>query len=479
MAHHAPRTIESNKDRKAKERVSALHQARCQELQRLECFQHVPVEEIQRLADLVTFRAFTVGTTILSEREFGEFVSFILRGQIRVTLHDRDGREVQLEVLGRGDCIGEGPLFGDHFRRVTATVEQPSQLLQIPLASMRELLKNAPQLNEVLHRLFRYRLSQTTLGRIPLFNKLTQADRLAMLRLLQTVQYERGAVVVEEGTLGDALYLIEGGQAIVERQNQPIAYLDEGNFFGEMSLLEQKPHGATVRALTPLSVLLLPAKDLAELLKRNPALDNSLKATISERRAATSHMMSDQERSQELTAAMENGLLRGSMIFVRDPSLCPPGCQICEQACANRFGQTRLHLKGTPIGQLDAVAVCHQCRFGAECIEACPENALVWDERGVLIVNDQCTGCGKCVEACPYDAVELFETKQKRNNPLLQLLDNMQQRSSFELIKLEPLNAEPRANKCDLCHNHNDMACLSACPTGSLRLIPIEELFPL
>ncbi len=55
----------------------------------------------------------------------------------------------------------------------------------------------------------------------------------------------------------------------------------------------------------------------------------------------------------------------------------------------------------------------------------------------------------------------------------------MQQRNSFELIKLEPLNTEPRANKCDLCHSHNDMACLSACPTGSLRLIPVEELFPL
>jgi|HigsolmetaAR202D_1030399.scaffolds.fasta_scaffold00088_45 cAMP-binding proteins - catabolite gene activator and regulatory subunit of cAMP-dependent protein kinases len=479
MAHHAPQTIESNKERKAKERANALHQARCQELQRLDCFRHVPIEEIQRLADQVTFRAFALGSTLLNEQQFGEFVYIILKGQVRVTLHDRDGREVQLEVLGRGDCIGESPLFGDQFRRITATIEQPSQLLQIPLSNLRELLKHSPQLNEVLHRLFRYRLSLTTLGRIPLFNKLTQVDRIWMLSLLQSVHYERGAVVVEEGTQGNALYLIEGGQAIVERQNRPIAYLDEGNFFGEMSLLEQKPHSATVRALTPLSILLLPAEGLEELLKRNPTIDKSLKATINERRATTSHMMSDQERSQELTAAMENGLLRGSTLFVRDPSLCPPDCRICEQACANRFGQTRLHLNGTPIGQLDAVTVCHQCRFGAECIEACPENALVWDERGVLIVNDQCTGCGECVEACPYDAVDLFQPKQARRNPLLQLLDAMQQRNSFELIKLEPLNTEPRANKCDLCHGHNDMACLSACPTGSLRLIPVEELFPL
>jgi CRP-like cAMP-binding protein/Fe-S-cluster-containing hydrogenase component 2 len=479
MAHHAPQTTESHKDRKAKERARSLHEARCQELQGLACLQHVPLEEIQRLADLVTFRAFTVGTTILSEREFGEFISFILQGQIRVTLHDRDGREVQLEVLGHGDCIGEAPLFGDHFRRITATVEKPSLLLQIPLASMRELLQHAPQLNEVLHRLFRYRLSQTTLGRIPLFNKLTQADRSSLLELLQTVHYERGAVVVEEGTPGNALYLIEGGQAIVERQQQPIAYLDEGNFFGEMSLLEKKPHSATVRALTPLSILLLPAEDLNTLLKENPLLDKSLKATINERRIATSDILSDQERSQELTAAMHNGLLRGSTILVRDPSLCPPDCRICEQACANRFGQTRLHLNGTPIGQLDAVTVCHQCRVGAECVEACPENALVWDERGVLVLNDQCTGCGKCVEACPYQAVELYLPKPKLQNPLLQLLNSMQQRSSVELIKLEPVNAEPRASKCDLCHKHNDMACLTACPTGSLRLVPVEELFPL
>ena len=90
----------------------------------------------------------------------------------------------------------------------------------------------------------------------------------------------------------------------------------------------------------------------------------------------------DQSRPRQLSQAVQHGLLRGTHLLVRTPALCPPGCRICETACADRFGQPRLHINGTALGKLDVLDTCHQCRVGAECVEACPEDAFQWSDTG-------------------------------------------------------------------------------------------------
>jgi Fe-S-cluster-containing hydrogenase component 2 len=55
---------------------------------------------------------------------------------------------------------------------------------------------------------------------------------------------------------------------------------------------------------------------------------------------------------------------------------------------------------------IDVPVVCHQCQKPL-CAEACPEKAIVRNERsGAVIVDEErCLGCGDCVEACPFGAI--------------------------------------------------------------------------
>jgi CRP-like cAMP-binding protein/Fe-S-cluster-containing hydrogenase component 2 len=453
------------------------HSRQVDALAQLDCLRNVPRAELDRLIDLCVLRAFTPGTIIVNERTPCDFVYLILRGSARLTLHDRAGHEVLIGVLNRGDCIGEGPLFGDLFRGASVQAESICYLLQIEREALRAMLGTIPELAAALRAIYRRRMVESTLGRVPLFGNLSPLEPAQIAALLRTHHYARGITIIHEGRPGQALYLIEEGQVVVEQGGQAIAHLDEGDFFGEMSLLAQGSHSADVRALSPVEVLVLPADEFGRLLKRQPSLKTQLHEVVSQRRAANSAIRRDQERASQLTAAVERGLLRGTHVLVRDPQLCQEGCTICEDACATRHGQTRIHLNGVLLNGLDITDSCRQCRAGAECVAACPSDAIHWNGNGALLITDACTGCGACVPACPYDAMQLATHDTPNESPLWSLWQRIK-RPYRMTIPLEASQPQMRADKCDLCHGHDDMACVSACPNGALQLRLVEELFP-
>jgi CRP-like cAMP-binding protein/ferredoxin len=447
-------------------------------LAQLDCLHNVPIEHLLRLIDMCVLRAFIPSTIILNERAPCEFLYLILRGTISLTLHDRDDHEVLIGILNRGDCFSEGPLFGDLFRGATVQAETICYLLQLPLDDVRALLPEAPELAAALRKIYRQRLVESTLGRVPFFSQLSPVERARIAALLLPQHYLRGSTIIHEGAPGDALYLIEAGQVVVEQAGQTIAHLDEGDFFGEMSLLAQEPHNADIRTLTPVEVLALPAADFARLLKQQPALAAQLRKVVERRSAANVAMRHDRTRVDQLSAAVDRGLLRGTHALVRDPQLCDDNCRICADACASRHGHTRIHMNGVMLNGLDVTDSCRQCRVGAECVESCRYDAIQWNTHGALVITDNCTGCGDCVPACPYGAVKLVPNESTNTSPLWSLWRQVK-RLKHPLIPLTTTEPPQRADKCDLCHGYEDLACVSACPTGALRLVPVEELFPL
>lgn len=458
------------------QRIAHMHA-----LSTLDCLHSVSTDELEQLVDLCMFRAFLPGQMIISERKPSEFLCLLVQGQVRLSLHDKDNREVLIGILNRGDCFSEGTLFGEFFRRAGAQAEVSCYIVQLPLSGIRPLLPNLPGFSAALRKVYLSRLADCTLARVPLFSQLSPLDRLALTGLLKPVHYPRGSVVIQQGDDAQSLSLIESGQVVVEQDQHIIAYLDEGDFVGEMALLSDRPHSATVRALTPLDMLVLPADEFHQLLNQCPELKQLLQQIAEQRRQADTTLRSDKDRTRRIAHIVGQGLLRGTHLFVHHPELCPPGCHICTIACANRHGQPRLRLNGVMLGNLDVVDTCRQCRVGAECMEACPEDALKWSEIGALIITDKCTGCGKCIPACPYDAVTSVPRHQQRTTVwqrFWMLVKHFSERAN-PMNDSDSIFSTHRADKCDLCHGYADMVCISQCPTGALRRVPVEELFPI
>ncbi|WP_129671057.1 cyclic nucleotide-binding domain-containing protein [Candidatus Chloroploca sp. Khr17] len=464
-------------DRESMRRKEALAVLAC-----LDCFQDVPPGELNRLLAMSTFRAFPAGATLLGQQKQDRFLFIILQGSLFLRLRDKDSRDVLMGALSRGDCFGEGPLFGDFFRRMSALTQTDCHLLQIPMAELRDAMSSMPMLAAALRRVYKQRMVDCTLARVPLLSQLFPMERLALAGLLEPMHVARGNLIICQGEPASALYLLENGQVIVEQDGVTIATLGEGDFFGEMSLLTSKPHRANVRALTPTDVLALPGAEFYRLIEERPELEAQLRQVIEARLSNSEKVSNDEERKHQVELAVTKGLLRGTHLLVRTPELCPPECRICEQACADRHGRARLSLNGAMIDQFDVVDTCRQCSVGAECVEVCPDDAFERTENGVLIITDACTGCGKCLEACPYDAVASVPLPHQRpqRGPLVTMLRAASDRlRRSPMIPLEPARPTHRADKCDLCHGYNDLTCVSRCPTGSLRLVPVEEVFPL
>lgn len=99
------------------------------------------------------------------------------------------------------------------------------------------------------------------LARVPMFENLMVSDVEFLLDELREVTVEPGDWVVRQGERGDGMYLIEDGEVEVvldqEGEYQVVATMGKSEYFGEMSLINQKPRSASVRARSESTLLFL------------------------------------------------------------------------------------------------------------------------------------------------------------------------------------------------------------------------------
>src|SRR5438132_715585 len=103
----------------------------------------------------------------------------------------------------------------------------------------------------------------------PLFRLLTSEQLLRFAQFGELELYKPGENIVVAGTLGDSCYLVLSGQVevIPETGGAPLATLEAGEFFGEMSLIEPATRSATVRAKALSELFRVPNFSFSNLLK--------------------------------------------------------------------------------------------------------------------------------------------------------------------------------------------------------------------
>jgi len=86
-----------------------------------------------------------------------------------------------------------------------------------------------------------------TLKRIPIFEGLSRKELRAIERILHRRQYATGEVIFHQGEPSAGMYIIVEGKVriFLEPTQQVVAELHDGDFFGELALLNESPRSAT------------------------------------------------------------------------------------------------------------------------------------------------------------------------------------------------------------------------------------------
>jgi CRP-like cAMP-binding protein len=109
-------------------------------------------------------------------------------------------------------------------------------------------------------------------------DELTRVGELA-----DDVDAETGAMLVDQGRVGQECYLILDGQAGVFANGEHIATVGAGMMVGEMALVEHRPRNATVVAETPMRLLAFDTRHFRQLLEEMPKARDRVMETLAAR----------------------------------------------------------------------------------------------------------------------------------------------------------------------------------------------------
>lgn len=123
------------------------------------------------------------------------------------------------------------------------------------------------------------------LGSVPLFSHLSRRALRDVAGLATPVDVAAGRSFIEEGDAGREFFVVMSGEAEIRKYGEIFAVRGQGEFFGEISLLLDRPRTATVSARTDMTLDVIERQDFKRLLLDHPELYEPLLAAVAQRLA--------------------------------------------------------------------------------------------------------------------------------------------------------------------------------------------------
>jgi hypothetical protein len=135
------------------------------------------------------------------------------------------------------------------------------------------------RLNLLLH------LTRDLLEKVPLFKYCSPILRNILLMSLKPQTYAPGVLIAREGEMGKEIYFLSHGKVEIVSEDGKKDYgtLEDGDYFGDLSLILKERRTASVRALTYCEIFVLGQKDFNHIRAEYPELREVLKQVSSEK----------------------------------------------------------------------------------------------------------------------------------------------------------------------------------------------------
>ena len=132
-----------------------------------------------------------------------------------------------------------------------------------------------------------------TLRSVPLFAGMTERSLEEISGLATEVEFPAGGVLVREGDPGDTFLVLLSGRAVVDQGGRQIREIADGDFLGEISLIDHGPRTATVTAIDPVRALSISCDGFGKLMDEYPPVRLEILSALTRRVRSTAPAASD------------------------------------------------------------------------------------------------------------------------------------------------------------------------------------------
>lgn len=236
-------------------------------------FKNLDEEQLRDVLDAMSEKKIsTVGSVIIKQGDVGDFFYVVESGLFEIFVQMNDGADDSGRNYGRkvaeakeGGSFGELALMYNAPRAATVVTRSPDCVVWAldRMTFRRILMENTSR---------KRKMYENFLETVHVLSGLDLSERQKIADSLDTCVFDKGAVVIRQGDVGEQFFMIESGSADVIKDGQGVvARLSKGDYFGESALINDAPRNATIQAASRLKVATLGKRAFVRLL--GPVLD--------------------------------------------------------------------------------------------------------------------------------------------------------------------------------------------------------------
>lgn len=236
-------------------------------------FKNLDEEQYKDVIDAMSEKRVAKGEDVIVQGGVGDYFYAVEEGTFSVYVAKDGEPEAKVHEYGPGGSFGELALMYNAPRAATVRCDQDAILWALDRITFRRILMERTSRKRRMYEGF--------LEEVPILSNLEPYERHKIADALESIIFNAGEVVIQQGDAGQSFYIIESGEAAVTKVDEngvehSMGLLKKGDYFGELALLTDKARKATVSAKGRLKCATLGKKafvrllgPVVEIIKRN------------------------------------------------------------------------------------------------------------------------------------------------------------------------------------------------------------------
>jgi CRP-like cAMP-binding protein len=228
-------------------------------------FQPLPDADRAAIAQAIRVEQFPAQATVIQAGDSGDRLYILFSGKVEIVRQLANSREERVAMLIPGDVFGEIALLNGGRRTRNVRTLEKTLLLSLTYADFAALALPKVSREHIENSIQKVAFLQ----RIPLACDWSPHAMGAFSRRTTFQDFAEGSYIIREGDDNQFFYLLYEGQLIVKKGRTEVALLGPGDFFGEISLLQNSLAQATIVTRTPCRCLIMNKREFIQFLAKD------------------------------------------------------------------------------------------------------------------------------------------------------------------------------------------------------------------